>query len=124
MFSGGSTGAGLDAPTQALDAPLDEVIVTGQHQALDHYDIFVLRGEDSHYSYHFNNEVFDNESDWLNRIWQELLDIAEHNSPITPTTTIHAPLITIDTFRLLPLSVRRGIIHFFIDLPPTPGHDI
>ena len=118
-----------DAPSaDALpgDDDTDEVIVRGVRHTSSDYHIFILRGINGGYSYHFNGESFDNEGDWLNRIWEELRQIVDDETPIVGDSLGNLSilgLVEINLFETLPVSVRHAIINFFLDgtLPET-GH--
>jgi len=116
----GDADTGLDGtPDGDTD---DEVIAVGTRVNFERSDVFILRGSNGSFSFHHNGNVFDNESDWINSLLDELLQILSDNTNLEVDTTIGiAPGLNLDVLETLPLATRRAILEFFIGNLPNPG---
>ena len=107
--------------------PHDEIIVIGRRVLRDAY---VLRGSigSNSFSYHFGPQSFDNPSDWINAIFDRMLEILEQETPFRINLYQNVPAygglagLQVNRFEVLPLSIRIGIVETFCQCSiPEPG---
>ena len=116
VYDGDSNQGDPNGPPTDQDE--DVVFVHGTKVQADSTSTFILRGSDGSFSFHHNGGVYESETDWLDAIWDSILQTLEDETVIVPPSFF--PFI--DEFEALPPAVQRGIIEFLCGCSlPTPG---